>query len=50
MFMQLDKVLSPIHSLKTFAPYQAILARTGEDRAFCPMYVLVLEELERQKP
>jgi ABC-type uncharacterized transport system ATPase subunit len=47
-FMQLDKVLSPIHELKTFAPYQEILARTGADRAMCPMYVLVLEELERQ--
>jgi ABC-type uncharacterized transport system ATPase subunit len=47
-FMQLDKVLSPIHPLKTFAPYQEILARTGEQRAMCPMYVLVLEELERQ--
>ncbi|KAH8059294.1 ABC transporter [Aureococcus anophagefferens] len=47
-FMQLDKVLSPIHALATYAPYREILARTGADRAFCPMYVLVLEELERQ--
>jgi len=47
-FMQLDKTLSPIHRLDTYAPYQEILARTGKDRAMCPMYVLVLEELERQ--
>ncbi|KAH8043774.1 ABC transporter [Aureococcus anophagefferens] len=36
-FMQLDKVLSPIHALATYAPYREILARTGADRAFCPM-------------
>jgi len=47
-FMQLDKVLSPIHCLATYAPYQEILARTGANRAMCPMYTLVLEELERQ--
>lgn len=47
-FMQLNKVLSPVHCLKTYEPYQNILARTGKDRAMCPMYVLVLEELERQ--
>jgi CCR4-NOT complex subunit CAF16 len=47
-FMQLSKVLSPIHPLVTYAPYQEILARTGKERAMCPMYVLVLEELERQ--
>lgn len=47
-FMQLDKTLSPIHRLATYAPYQEILARTGARRAMCPMYVLVLEELERQ--
>jgi CCR4-NOT complex subunit CAF16 len=47
-FMQLSKVLSPIHPLATYAPYQEILARTGAERAMCPMYVLVLEELERQ--
>jgi CCR4-NOT complex subunit CAF16 len=47
-FMQLNKVLSPVHYLAEFAPYQNILARTGKDRAFCPMYTLVLEELERQ--
>jgi len=47
-FMQLDKVLSPIHRLETYKPYQDILARTGAQRAMCPMYVLVLEELERQ--
>lgn len=47
-FMQLDKVLSPIHLLTEYAPYQEILARSGANRAMCPMYVLVLEELERQ--
>ena len=47
-FMQLDKVLSPVHCLATYQPYQDILARTGKDRAMCPMYTLVLEELERQ--
>jgi len=47
-FMQLDKVLSPVHALDTYKPYQDILARTGKERAMCPMYVLVLEELERQ--
>jgi len=46
--MQLDKVLSPIHLLTEYAPYQEILARSGANRAMCPMYVLVLEELERQ--
>jgi CCR4-NOT complex subunit CAF16 len=47
-YMQLNKVLSPIYQLETFAPYQEVLARTGAKRAMCPMYVLVLEELERQ--
>jgi len=47
-FMQLDKVLSPVYKLATYAPYLEILARTGAERAMCPMYVLVLEELERQ--
>ncbi|KAL9178269.1 LOW QUALITY PROTEIN: hypothetical protein ACHAXT_001813 [Thalassiosira profunda] len=47
-FMQLNRVLSPVHCLATYEPYQNILARTGTDRAFCPMYTLVLEELERQ--
>jgi len=47
-FMQLDKTLSPIHDLKTFAPYQEILNRSGANRSYCPMYTLVLEELERQ--
>jgi len=47
-FMQLDKTLSPIYNLATYQPYQEILARTGANRAYCPMYVLVLEELERQ--
>ncbi|KAL3790452.1 hypothetical protein ACHAWO_007142 [Cyclotella atomus] len=48
MFMQLNKVLSPVHFLATYEPYQNILARTGKYRSFCPMYTLVLEELERQ--
>ncbi|KAL3915974.1 MAG: hypothetical protein SGILL_005390 [Bacillariaceae sp.] len=47
-FMQLNKVLSPIHCLATYEPYQEILCRTGEQRSFCPMYTLVFEELERQ--
>ena len=47
-FMQLNKRLSPIHRLSEYKPYQEILQRTGKDRAYCPMYVLVLEELERQ--
>merc|ERR1719223_879669 len=47
-FMQLNKVLSPVHLLSEYAPYQEILARTGTNRAMCPMYTLVLEELERQ--
>merc|ERR1712003_489439 len=47
-FMQLNKKLSPIHCLATYEPYQNILERKGKDRAFCPMYTLVLEELERQ--
>lgn len=45
-FMQLNKVLSPIHRLSTYAPYQNILVRA--QRAMCPMYTLVLEELEKQ--
>jgi CCR4-NOT complex subunit CAF16 len=48
VFMQLNKVLSPVHELTTYAPYQDILARSGTNRAYCPMYTLVLEELERQ--
>ena len=48
MFMQLNKTLSPIYRLSEYQPYQDILARTGKDRAMCPMYVLVLEELEHQ--
>lgn len=48
MFMQLDKTLSPVHCLETYEPYLEILARTGKNRAMCPMYTLVLEELERQ--
>jgi len=47
-FIGLDKVLSPLHALETYAPYQEVLSRTGKDRAMCPMYVLVHEELERQ--
>lgn len=48
MFMQLNKVLSPIHHLATYEPYQEILSRTGAERSMCPMYTFVLEELERQ--
>ena len=48
MFMQLNKELSPVHYLETYEPYQEILSRTGARRAMCPMYTLVLEELERQ--
>ena len=47
-FMQLNKTLSPVHDLRTYGPYQEILLRTGSKRSFCPMYTLVLEELERQ--
>jgi CCR4-NOT complex subunit CAF16 len=47
-YMQLNKVLSPVHCLATYEPYQSILARSGTERAMCPMYTLVLEELERQ--
>eukprot|EP00854_Cymbomonas_tetramitiformis_P018206 gene18206-21689_t len=47
-FMQLDKTLSPVHYLKEYAPYQEVLARSGAQRAMCPMYTLVHEELERQ--
>lgn len=47
-FMQLNKVLSPVHCLQTYEPYQEILARSGSRRSMCPMYTLVLEELERQ--
>ena len=47
-FMQLNKVLSPVHYLATYAPYQNILLRAGKERAMCPMYTLVLEELEKQ--
>jgi CCR4-NOT complex subunit CAF16 len=47
-FMQLNKTLSPIHRLTEYEPYHEVLSRVGKERAFCPMYVLVLEELERQ--
>ena len=47
-FMQLNRVLSPVHRLATYEPNRSILARDGTDRAMCPMYTLVLEELERQ--
>jgi len=47
-FMQLDRVLSPIHDLKLLPAYKEVLARSGNNRAMCPMYVLVMEELERQ--
>lgn len=47
-FMQLDRVLSPIHKLETLPAYEEVLARSGNTRAMCPMYVMVIEELERQ--
>jgi len=47
-FMQLDRVLSPIYHLKSLPAYKEVLARSGHNRAMCPMYVLVMEELERQ--
>ena len=28
--------------------YQEVLARSGDERAMCPMYILVMEELRRQ--
>ena len=48
MFMQLDRVLSPIHRLDSLPAYKEVLARSGNQRAMCPMYVLVMEELRRQ--
>merc|ERR1711865_1130345 len=45
-FMRADRTLSPIHELATFEPYQQIIAKTGADRVYCPMYHLVLEFLE----
>lgn len=47
-FMQLDGTLSPIHPLHTLPAYQEILARSGNERAMCPMYTLIVEEMERQ--
>lgn len=47
-FMKLDKTLSPVYELKYFAPYQKVLARSGSQRAMCPMHTLVYEELEKQ--
>merc|ERR1712238_226362 len=47
-FMQLDRVLSPLYDLHSHQDYQEVLARQGQSRAMCPMYVLVMEELERQ--
>lgn len=47
-FMKLDRVLSPIMPLETLPAYKEVLARSGEERAMCPMYVLVMEELRRQ--
>ena len=47
-FMQLDRVLSPLHPLDDLPRYKEVLARSGEERAMCPMYVLVMEELQRQ--
>jgi len=47
-FMKLDRVLSPIHKLDELASYKEVLSRSGDQRAMCPMYVLVMEELRRQ--
>ena len=47
-FMQLDRVLSPLYRLDELPRYKEVLARGGEERAMCPMYVLVMEELQRQ--
>ena len=47
-FMKLDRVLSPIHKLDELSAYKEVLARSGDQRAMCPMYVLVMEELRRQ--
>lgn len=47
-FMRHDRTLSPVHELATFAPYQALLAKTGAARVYCPMYHLVLRFLEEQ--
>lgn len=48
MFMQLDRVLSPVLCLQSLPAYAEVLARSGRQRAMCPMYVLVMEELARQ--
>ena len=47
-FMKLDGTLSPVSRIKSLPEYQEILARSGENRAMCPMYTLILEEMERQ--
>ena len=47
-FMQLDGTLSPVNKIQTLPAYQEILNRSGDDRAMCPMYTLILEEMERQ--
>mmetsp|Transcript_19555 Transcript_19555/g.24119 ORF Transcript_19555/g.24119 Transcript_19555/m.24119 type:complete len:286 (-) Transcript_19555:67-924(-) len=47
-FMQLDRVLSPLFEVKSLPAYKEVLARSGNNRAMCPMYVLVMEELQRQ--
>merc|ERR1712146_291676 len=39
MFMQLNKVLSPVHCLETYEPYHEILSRTGANRA---MFLCIL--------
>merc|ERR1711862_725642 len=45
--MRLDKQLC-YNELHEMDAYKEILCRSGANRAMCPMYVLVLEELERQ--
>mmetsp|Transcript_29950 Transcript_29950/g.44285 ORF Transcript_29950/g.44285 Transcript_29950/m.44285 type:complete len:348 (+) Transcript_29950:65-1108(+) len=48
MFLKPNRVLGPVRELSNYVIYQDILKRTGAERAMCPMYTLVLEELERQ--
>eukprot|EP00941_MAST-03F_sp_MAST-3F-sp1_P000284 g284.t1 len=48
-FMKHDKTLSPIYELNSYAPYQELIARTGANRVYCPMYHLVLNFLEAEQ-
>merc|ERR1711865_722712 len=47
-FMQLDRVLSPLYDLHSHQDYQEVLARQGQSRAMCPMYVLVVEDYDNE--